>query len=45
MWCIKLLCVFQYILISEICNIWNSDFNKFKVDDSTHVNMLIVQEM
>jgi hypothetical protein len=24
---------------------FNSDFNKFKVDDSTHVKMLIVQEM
>jgi len=23
----------------------NSDFNKLKVDDSTHVKMLIVQEM
>ncbi len=23
----------------------NNDFNKFKVDDSTHVKMLIIQEM
>jgi hypothetical protein len=45
MWGIKLLCVFQYILIGAICNNLNNGFNKFKVDDSTHVKMLIVQEM
>jgi hypothetical protein len=44
MWNIKLLCVFQYILISIICNIWIM-VNKFKMDDSIHVKMLIVQKM
>ncbi len=43
MWDIKLLCVFQYIYTSK-CNM-NNDFNKLKVDDLTHVKMLIVQEM
>jgi hypothetical protein len=45
MWDIKLLFVFQYILVNVICNILNSGFNKIKVDDLTHVKILIVQEM
>jgi hypothetical protein len=38
------MCVSIYI---NKCNMqcWNSGFNKLKVDDSIHVNMLIVQEM
>ncbi len=38
------MCVSIYI---NKCNMQclNSGFNNFKVDDSTHVNMLIVQEM
>jgi hypothetical protein len=38
------MCVSIYI---SKCNMQhlNNDFNKFKVDDSTHVKMLIIQEM
>ncbi len=40
------MCVFQYILVNyAIWNILNIGFNKFKVDDSTLVKMLIVQKM
>jgi hypothetical protein len=38
------MCVSIYI---NKCNMQslNNDFNKFKVHDSTHVNMLTIQEM
>jgi hypothetical protein len=41
---LSFMCVSIYI---NKCNMQclNSGFNKLKVDDSTHVNMLIVQEM
>jgi hypothetical protein len=41
MWSINLLCVFQYILISAICNVWIMVSISSKW---THVKMLIVQE-
>jgi hypothetical protein len=45
MWDIKLLCVFQ--LYTNKCNMQhlNNGFDKFKMNDSTHVKMLIVQKM
>jgi hypothetical protein len=43
MWGFKLLCVFQYILIHTI--FLSNGFIKFKVDDSIHVYMLILQEL
>ncbi len=44
MWCIKLLCVYQY---TTKCNMQrlNSGVNKLEVDDLTHVKILIVQEI
>ncbi len=43
-WQKLVMCVSIYI---SKCNMQclNSDFNKLKVDDSTHVKMLIVQKM
>jgi len=45
MWGVKLLCVFQYILVNAIYNVWIVFSIKLKMDDSTHVKMLIVQKM
>jgi len=37
--------LFQKIVVSAKCNSWVVDLTTFKVNDSTHVQMLIVQRM
>jgi len=36
---------FQKIVLNVKCNSWVMDFTTFKMNDSIHVQMLLVQEM